>query len=145
VIQRILLALDDSPDSLAAARLAVELAGRLGARVRAVHVSADHVLDAALEAMGGTPGVAGRRSASDVAILARVSAMAGAAGVSIETVLLTGGVGPAVLDAVRSWEADLVILGKSARSATGEPYVGTQTRHILEFSQRPVLVVPPVR
>ena len=145
MIQRLLLAVDDSPDSLAAARLAVEMAARLGARLRVVHVSSDHVLDAALEAMGGAPGVVGRRTASDVAILARVTAMAAAAGVTVETGLLTGGVGPAVLDAVRSWEADLVILGKSARSATGEPYVGTQTRHILEFSQRPVLVVPPVR
>ena len=70
--------------------------------------------------------------------------MAAAAGIAVETELLPGGVGPAVLDAARAGEADLVIVGKSARSATGEPYVGTQTRHILEFSQRPVLLVPPV-
>jgi len=145
MIARLLLAVDDSADSLAAARLAVELAGRPGASLRAVHVSTNHVVDAALEAVGGAQGAAGRRSASDVAILARVRAMAAAAGVSVETGLLTGDIGSAVLEEVRAWDADLVILGKSARSVTGEPYVGTQTRHILEFCRRPVLVVPPAR
>jgi len=57
VIERVLLAVDDSPDSLAAARLAVELAGKLVARLRVVSVSADHVLEAAIEAATGRPEV----------------------------------------------------------------------------------------
>jgi len=144
MIQRILLAVDDSPDSLAAARLAIELAAGLGSHLRVVHVSADHGLDALLETVVTAPGVAGRRGLADVAILARVSAMAATAGISVETELLSGAVATAVLDAVQASDADLVVVGKSARAATGEPYVGTQTRHILEFAQRPVLVVPPV-
>jgi nucleotide-binding universal stress UspA family protein len=81
VIERVLLAVDDSPDSLAAARLAVE------------------------------------------------------------TDLLTGDVGPAVLDAARAWSADLVIVGRAGRRKSGEPYVGAQTRHVLESAEQPVLVV----
>jgi nucleotide-binding universal stress UspA family protein len=143
VIERVLLAVDDTPDSLAAARLAVSLAQAMHARLRAVHVSADHLLDAALEAASRTPAAGVRRGQSEIAMLARVTALASAAGVDVETSLLGGDVGPAILDAARDWPADLVIVGKSARSASGEPYVGTQTRHILEFSDQPVLVVPP--
>ncbi len=143
MIERILLAVDDSPDSLAAARLAIELAGTLNARLRIIHVSADHLLDAAVEAASGRPAVGVRRAQSAAAILTRVAGLAEAAGVAAETNLLAGDAGPAILDAVREWQADLVVVGKSARSATGEPYVGTQTRHILEFADQPVLVVPP--
>lgn len=143
MIERILLAVDDSPDSLAAARLAIELAGTLNARLRIIHVSADHLLDAAVEAASGRPAVGVRRAQSAAAILTRVAGLAEAAGVAAETNLLAGDAGPTILDAVREWQADLVVVGKSARSATGEPYVGTQTRHILEFADQPVLVVPP--
>ena len=143
MIQRVLLAVDDSPDSLAAARFAVELAGALHASLRVVHVSADHLLDEALEAASRRPAAGTRRAQAAVSILTRVAAMADKAGVAAETDLLAGDVGPAVLDAARQWPADLVIVGKSARAASGEPYVGTQTRHVLEFADQPVLVVPP--
>jgi nucleotide-binding universal stress UspA family protein len=143
VIERVLLAVDDSLDSLAAARLAIELAATWHLRLRAVHVSADHVLDTALEKAGGQPAAHMRRTLAAATVLARVSALAQAAGVVVETELLSGDVGPAILEAVREWPADLVIVGKSARSASGSPYVGTQTRHVLEFADQPVLVVPP--
>lgn len=143
MIERILLAVDDTPDSLAAARFAIELARGLDARLRVVHVSADHLLDAVVEAVSGHPSVDVRRAQSAAAILTRVARLAEAAGVTAETDLLGGDAGPTVLRAAREWTADLVVVGKSARSVTGEPYVGTQTRHVLEFADQPVLVVPP--
>jgi len=145
VTQRIMLAVDDSPDSVAAARVAAELAAALGAALRVVHVSTDHALDAAVLAAGGQPAVAARRADADAAILARTSALAAAAGVEAQTELLTGDIGPAVLDAARQWPADLIVLGKSARSSSGEPYIGIRTRHILEFAEQPVLIVPSRR
>ena len=51
--------------------------------------------------------------------------------------------GRTVLEEARRWHADLVVVGKSARSASGDPYVGAVTRHVLEFCEQPVLVVPP--
>jgi nucleotide-binding universal stress UspA family protein len=143
MIERVLLAVDDSPDSLAATRLAITLTGQLHARLRAVHVSADHQLEAALTAATGRPQTVQARHHPADAILKRVAALATAAGLDIETELLAGDIAPAVLDAARTWPADLLILGKSARSLSGEPYVGAQTRHILEFTDRPVLVIPP--
>jgi nucleotide-binding universal stress UspA family protein len=141
VITHILVAVDDSRDSLAATRLAVELARGLGARLRAVHVSADHRLEAAIEAATGTP-VGPRRDEAEARLLARVTALAEGAGVTVETVLLTGRVEAALLRAARDWGADLVVIGKSSRSAVGDPYVGSLTRHVLEFAEQPVLVVP---
>lgn len=143
MIERVLLAVDDSPDSLAATRLAITLTGQLRALLRAVHVSADHQLEAALTAATGQPQAIQRRHQPAASILKRVAALATAAGLDIETELLAGDIAPAVLDAARAWRADLLILGKSARSLSGEPYVGAQTRHILEFADRPVLVIPP--
>jgi nucleotide-binding universal stress UspA family protein len=141
VITHILLAVDDSRDSLAATRLAVELAKGLGARIRAVHVSANHGLEASIEAATGSP-LGLRRGQADVALLARVAALAEGAGVSVETALLTGRVEAALLRAARDWEADLVVIGKSGRAAVGDPYVGSLTRHVLEFAEQPVLVAP---
>ena len=141
MITRILLAVDDSRDSLTATRLAVELAGSLGARLRAVHVTVDHDVEAAITAATGTP-VGARRGEAEALLLARVAALAEGAGVVVETALLTGRVEAALLRAARDWDADLVVIGKSGRSALGDPYVGSLTRHVLEFAEQPVLVAP---
>lgn len=140
MIERILLAVDDSPDSLAATRLAVSLAKQLHAELRAVHAIADHAVDVALESATGRP-VGARRGHAVASLLARVSSLAETEGVAVDTMLLNGGVGTAILDQARDWGADLVVIGKSARLATGEPYVGALTRHVLEFADEPVLVV----
>lgn len=142
--QSILLAVDDSPDALAGTRLAVALAVDLHAMVRAVHVNADGALDAALEEATGRPN-GQRRAQAVAALLARVAFLAAAAGVHSETTLLTGEVGAALVDAAREWGADLIVIGKSARRIPGEPYVGATTRHVLEFADQPVLVVPARR
>lgn len=142
MITRILVAVDDSPEALAAARAAIGLAGPLAATLRAVYVSSDHVLDRALEAASGRPAAEVRRALAAETVLARVSALAEQAGVCVETELLAGDVGAAILEQAREWRADLVVMGRSSRSASGEPYVGIQARHVLEFADQPVLVVP---
>ncbi|HTY73593.1 MAG TPA: universal stress protein [Actinomycetes bacterium] len=144
MIERVLLAVDDSSPSLAAARLAVGMARSWRLQLRAVSVSSNHALDAALAGAGGQADAAGaRRAMSTGAVLARVTSLAHESGVNVETEMLAGDVGPAILAAARDWNADLIVMGKSARPARGEPYVGSQTRHVLEFADQPVLVVPP--
>lgn len=143
MIERILLAVDDSPDAWAAARLGTELAAGLGAELRVMHVVADHQLDALLQSGATELDLAARRDSSAASVLARVSDLARARGVSVSARLGQGAVAPAVLDEARDWPADLVIVGRSFRSVSGEPYVGPQTRQILELASLPVLVVPP--
>ncbi|GAA2154571.1 hypothetical protein GCM10009844_40600 [Nocardioides koreensis] len=144
MIRRVLLAVEDSPDALAASRVAVDLARRYRSRLRIVHVLVDHEFDAALVAATGTAREEGGRPAATL-VLRRVTAIAEAAGLEVETALLDGEVGQAILDDARRWAADVVVIGRSRRGSSGEPYVGTQTRHVLEFAEVPVLVVPGPR
>lgn len=143
MIERILVAVDDTRDSLAAARVAVELAAALRAELRAVHVTVDHGLPRVVQAASDRADVDARLAEAGAAVLARVTALAAAQGLAVRAEVLTGEVAPAILGYARTWPADLVVLGKSARSASGEPYIGTRSRHVLEFAEQPVLVVPP--
>ena len=140
MIRNVLVAVSDSSDGWAAAHLAIEIAGGMAAHLRVVHVVVDHELEVALSAVTRTapPGVLPGESP----LLRRVAGLAEAADVYAETRLLRGPVGRAVLDEARSWKADLVVLGRAGRWHSGEPYVGAQTRHVLEFAMVPVLVVP---
>jgi nucleotide-binding universal stress UspA family protein len=140
---RILVAVDDSPAALAAARLAVRLAAEYGAVLRFVHVLGDGELVRAL----ATPAERGqqvdlRRSTASQALLRHVAAEATRAGVRAETVGLEGHPASLLLTDARDWAADLVVLGGSEEHGPGRAYVGTVTRHVLEFADRPVLVVP---
>jgi nucleotide-binding universal stress UspA family protein len=143
MIERIVVAVDDTRDSLAAAGVAIELAAALHAELRAVHVAVDHGLPEAVQAASDRADVDARLVEAGAAVLARVTALATAHGVPVRVEVLAGEVAPAILGYARTWPADLVVLGKSARSASGEPYIGSRSRHVLEFAAQPVLVVPP--
>jgi nucleotide-binding universal stress UspA family protein len=146
MITRILLAVDDSPGALAAARTAVELAAPLGARIRAVHVLRDHVLSDALEAATGHPDLEERRDVAASSVLDHVALLARQAGVDVEQDQLEGEPASCILAQARAWPADLIVIGKSDQERrAGEPYVGSETANVLEFAEQPVLVVAPPR
>lgn len=143
MITRILLAVDDSPAALAAARLTLDLATRLPARIRMVSVVADHTLSAALAGRSAYPDLSARREAASTSVLDHIAELARQAGLEIETRQLGGEPARHILTEARGWPADLIVIGKSGGRRLGEPYVGSQTAHVLEFADRPVLVVPP--
>jgi nucleotide-binding universal stress UspA family protein len=141
MIGRILLAVDDSPDGLAAARTAITLAASLAAQLRAVHVLVDGDLDRALAAVHAG-NVRARRNLGATAVLDHVARRAAQAGVDAETVSLAGEPARCILDEARTWVADLIVMGRSDFPGTGQPYVGGEVQHVLEFAEQPVLVVP---
>ena len=144
-MHRILLAVDDSPAALAAARLAVELAAGWGAAVRAVTVLADHDVDAQMRAVlpaAHTTSLGERRRQAASGVLHHVTRLAIEAGVAVETVQVAGEPAPHILDQARSWQANLIVVGRTGTAGARQPYIGGQTRHVLEFSRTPVLVVP---
>jgi nucleotide-binding universal stress UspA family protein len=124
---RLLLCLDASRAALAAARLAIDIVGRHGGRIRAVCVTADEG-----EELAGAAH----------ALLARVEAMATDRRIPIETVLAHGDPARRILEAADSWRPDLILIGRAGRRGPGSPVLGGNTLRVLEFSEWPVLVVP---
>lgn len=123
MIERILVAVDDSAPALAAAVFATELARTLSAELHFVTVIEP-----------------GRDLRS---MLRHVTALANEAGVD-PTVTEMDSRQPfeVLLTAALDWDADIVIMGRSDKRPTGRPYVGSQTEHLLEFTDIPVIVVP---
>lgn len=137
--QRLLVAVDDSPASLEAIRMAVDLAAGWGATLRAVTVVEDHALAAALAAARIQPrDVTGRVPP----ILARVAELAGNRHVAVQTVVEEGEPFERILEQARTWRADLIVMGRSDRRGPRSPYLGSEAARVLEFSEWPVLVVP---
>ena len=122
-MNRILVAVDDSRPALAAAEYAIQLALANAAELHFVTVA---------EPDRSTDG-----------IISHVSALAEAAGIAPTSTTLHGQPPFELLLAfVDEWGADLIIMGRSDLRRPGQPYVGSQTEHLLEFTHIPVLVVP---
>jgi nucleotide-binding universal stress UspA family protein len=140
MITLVLLAVDDSAASLAAARLAADLCASWNATL--------HVVAAAEPGDGTAPGEipSGDADAARVraaeALLAYVARVAANHGVKVRTELVSGEPSVGVLSACRAVGADLIVVGRSRPTGYGQPYIGSQARRILEFSDVPVLVVP---
>ncbi len=124
MIERILLAVDDSAPAFAAANLAVELARSLDAELRAITVAE----------VGHEPS----------RVLGAVAALARRAGVHAQTGTVSDGLPPyeQTLAEARRWRADVIVMGRSDQRRLGPAYVGSQTSRLLEFTETPVLVVP---
>lgn len=142
MIGRILLAVDDSPGGLAAARAAISLAASEHAALRTLHVLVDGELEQALRSLATHPDVQDRRTSGTSTLLEHVARLAHASGVAVQTVSRTGTPGRCILDEAHAWQPDVIVIARAARHTTGHPYVGSQTRHVLEFADQPVLVVP---
>jgi nucleotide-binding universal stress UspA family protein len=144
----VVVAVEDSRTGLRTAAVAIDLAAALGAPLVVVHVVTDGAIMSALiadradRAERPVSGVVERRRASGAALLRHVETLARRAGVSAETAQLEGDPAPRILDAARRWSAGYVVIGRSERGNEGPHYVGAQTRHVLEFAEQPVLVVP---
>ena len=134
MIRHIVAAVDDSGAGLAAAKESFLIASLASAELRLVHVRPLHPSE---EAPGSGPA-----DSSGQELLDYVLRMAEQAGVSAEVVLRHGYAGEQILLAAREWPADLIVIGRRDTGGAGEPYVGSETREVLEFSECPVLVVP---
>ena len=148
---RILVAVNDSPAGLAAARAAIWLGTESRATVLAVHVIADEAPQDGRGPPGGhdrpSPGGtvdADIRAREATAVLDFVAGLAQQAGVPLETRMLPGGPGRVILEQAARWGADVIMLGRSGVRHVGQPFVGSQVLYVLEFADVPVVVVPAV-
>jgi nucleotide-binding universal stress UspA family protein len=123
MMDRVMVAVDDSGPALAAAEFAIQMA-----------------VDRTVELNFVTVSEPGRDSD---ALLRHVEAMATRSGVKANTTVCDDGHPfDALLDVATRWGADLIVMGRSDMRRPGTRYVGSQTEHLLEFTDIPVLVVP---
>lgn len=144
-MRRILLAVNDSPAGLAAARAALDMAKQCGGQVLAVHVvpgpppptsgPGSSAGDAGPEETGARP---------SPSVLAYIALLAERSSVSIETRALPGVPAQVIIEQAVQWQPDVIVLGRSGVRHVGQPFVGSQVLHVIEFADLPVLVVPAV-
>jgi nucleotide-binding universal stress UspA family protein len=143
---QLLVAVDDSPIGLDTGSVAVQVASFLRARMLVLHVAAPAGAPESL-LTGATRPAAGRGAtrngtASALALLEHIAALARLEGLEVATETTAGDPGHRILDRARRWPADVIVLGRSEREGDGPHHVGTQTKHVLRFALQPVLVVP---
>jgi nucleotide-binding universal stress UspA family protein len=133
-MERVLFAVDDSVESLAAARYGARLVVGWNASVRILTALPDDPPETE----------AARRTEADQLVdhVVRDMRAAGIGAAKIDAVVRVGEAFRCILDEARTWRADLIVMAVSHRSGLRSPYVGSQTEHVLEFTSCPVLIIP---
>lgn len=137
-IRRILLATDLSPASDGAALQALDLAHDLAAELLIVSV----IDPGSLRLPGGRFGarVDQVRASREMAAQELVS-RGRAGGVRVNFLIWEGDPGEAIVDAARSEQVDLVVVGSHGRSGVGRFFIGSVSDHVVRHAHCPVLVV----
>lgn len=134
---RLHVAVDGSHASLEAARLAIDLAARWRSAVRAVYVVEPAGLGGATDAE-----TTARLRDSAEAILSRIVELGRERKVAIEAQVLDGVPFEVILEDARAWRADVIVMGRTGRTGPGRALLGSEAERVLEFTDRPVLIVP---
>lgn len=143
--KRILVPVDGSATARRGLQEAIALATLTGGQLRLLHVVDE--LSAAM-AMSGQGGVSTdlfdllREGGQQV--LADAQALAQAAGIAAERVLVEGFTGRLcdhVLAQARQWGAEVIVLGSHGRRGIGRMVLGSDAEQILRTAPVPVLVV----
>lgn len=136
-VRKLLVCVDGSRASLEAARVGIELAAGWHSEVRAVYVVETSENDGAPD-----PALVARLRESGRAILSRIAGIGAAKGVKVVQELLEGEPFDAILGDARTWQADMIVMGRTGRTGPGRALLGSAAERVLEFTERPVLIVP---
>lgn len=138
---RLLIATDGSPASLAAAEEGVRLAKLLGAGVTFVGVA-----NAPLPVLGDPyyQRALSKNLGAMRAALAKSTPYAVERHVEYETELLEGSPAEVVLDLAQSRDFDLIVVGSRGLGAAKGALLGSVSSEIVQKADRPVLVARPI-
>ncbi len=142
---RILVPVDGSPTSEAGLAEAIRLARSSRGALRLLHV-VDDMPPLPMSAINGVamPDLSALARERGDALLARCVAQAREAGVAAEPLLVEGlgrHLADFVGDQVRSWNADLIVLGTHGRRGVGRLLVGSDAEQVVRVAPVPVLLV----
>lgn len=146
MVQRLLVATDDSKLSRKAVRYATELAAQTGARLVILHVVPRYPMSYFEGAVSLDPEHVGRveREWSDQAreLVDRLAAKAIEEGVQARGVVAQSDeVADSILAAARKHRCDLVVMASHGRRGLGRVLLGSETQKVLAHAALPVLVL----
>ncbi|MGW9210792.1 universal stress protein [Embleya sp. NPDC055664] len=140
--ERILVAVDSTPEADDVLAHTARLAGAIGAAVRVLHVQTLDVVDG-----GGVGGVVEDETAdaavkvvTDAVDTLKAAGVTNVEGWTEETV--RGDVPNAVLDQARAFGADLLILGARRHGGVASLFLGSVSDTVAHRSVCPVLLIP---
>ena len=139
-IRTILLATDLTAASREATDRAVDLAGRLDARLLIVNVLEKRRLSG-----GGSHDRVDQARSERETLLVKVVRTAREAGVTAEFLVWEGDPGSSIAAAAEAEQADLVVVGTRGRSGAERMLLGSVSDHVVRHAECPVLVVRPPR
>jgi nucleotide-binding universal stress UspA family protein len=138
-VRRVVVAVDSTPVAREAARVGLELAERMGARVTLAHVLPHAV------GHGETADFAAfEHACEDYAsgLLAELHLLTGRSGPSTDLMVLHGEPAEALAKAASAPDVDLVIVGTRARGTLARTLLGSVADALLHDCPKPVMVVP---
>jgi nucleotide-binding universal stress UspA family protein len=156
MLQKILLAIGDSPDSAQILESGFTLAEKLGAEILILHVLdplVPHNLSAAESPLVGgvLPMIDDRVIEQYVTAwneyeqqgidrLQSYAAQAKARGIKAETLQNYGDSGPLICEAAKNWSADAILMGRNQRSLLNETLLGSTSNYVVHHASCSVIV-----
>jgi nucleotide-binding universal stress UspA family protein len=140
-MRRILVAVDGTRAAQEAAQVALQYAGRLGARVTFLHVLPARVAGHAGEA----PDFAAFEAACETyakGLVEEVLRLDGAVGARADSAVAHGHPTEAIVEAAAAQDVDLVIVGARHRGPVARTLLGSVSAELIARCPKPVLVVP---
>lgn len=148
MFQHILCPVDESPAALEAARVALDLARKYGARLRLLHVVPVHLLDllsnrVSMAELDLLPREVEKRLVTEGQRLLEDLREALGAGEEVSCVQLEGVPGEVICAEAEG--ADLVVMGSRGRGRLSGLLVGSVSQYVLSRCGKPVLIVPRLK
>ncbi len=145
MLSHILLVVDGSEASVAAARFAVDLGAHLGSAIHAVYVvdtaTMDYLLQTHIFISEEREEFEHDLETTGQRYLDYVSTIANNHGIDVETTLLKGSIHQTVLAVARELAVDAIVVGGWRRSVTRKDAPSVERQLILDSADCPVIVV----
>jgi nucleotide-binding universal stress UspA family protein len=157
MLQKILLAIGDSPDSAQILESGLTLAEKLGAEILILHVL-DPLVPHGLSVVE-SPLVGGILPMIDDRVIEQYivawneherkgidrlqtyAAQAKARGIKAETLQNYGDSGPLICEAAKNWSADSILMGRNQKSMMSEIFLGSTSNYVLHHASCSVIVI----
>jgi nucleotide-binding universal stress UspA family protein len=141
VVARILIAVDFSDTSAAAAEYGCELAARLGARVTLLHVFSPSIIATPDAVFAPSPDELQALSRAARTRLQSMAEKLGREGLSIDCVAVEGVAADMICDVAEDERADLIVMGTHGRRGLSHLLLGSVAEHVMRHAACPVLTI----